>query len=98
MAAAVAAAHGGVSVTVLEAASLLGGTTAFSGGGIWIPANRWGRAEGMADSPEEAFRYLSSLGLGDTDPAVARTYCEQAARVTERIEEKTQIRWNTMEG
>jgi succinate dehydrogenase/fumarate reductase flavoprotein subunit len=98
LSAAVAAAAAGASVTVLEAANLLGGTTAFSGGGIWIPANRWGRAEGIDDSPEEALRYLTSLGLGDFDRDVADVFCRQAARVTECVEDKSPIRWNTIEG
>ncbi|MBV8083877.1 MAG: FAD-dependent oxidoreductase [Chloroflexi bacterium] len=98
MAAACAAANAGASVTVLEAGRLLGGTTAFSGGGIWIPANRWGAAEGIADSPEEGLRYLRSLGLGDSDQAVAEAFCRQGARVIEATEAATPMRWNTIEG
>ncbi len=55
---ALTAAVGGARVTVLEKAEMLGGTTAMSGAGTWIPANHHMLAAGMADSPEEALTYL----------------------------------------
>jgi len=48
----------GARVTVLEKASPIGGTSAWSGGMIWIPNNPHMRAAGIADSKEEALTYL----------------------------------------
>ena len=47
LAAALTAAVGGARVIVLEKAAVLGGTTAMSGAGIWIPANHHMRAAGI---------------------------------------------------
>ncbi len=93
MAASVAAASEGADVIVLEAASTIGGTTATSGGGIWIPANPWGAAAGVDDSVEEGIRYLRNLDLGDTDPALANMYVRQGAPVTRAVEEVSPLRW-----
>ncbi len=97
MAAAVSAARQGASVTVLEKAPLLGGTTAWSGGGIWIPANPWAAAEGHPDSEAEALTYLRHLDLGDADLDLAERYVYQGVRVVQSIEEATPLRWNTIQ-
>lgn len=55
---AVSAAHRGLRVLVLEKAPVFGGTTARSGGWLWIPGNSLEQAAGMPDSPEEARQYL----------------------------------------
>ena len=44
--AAITAARGGLSVLVIEKAPYFGGTTALSGGGIWIPGNAEAKAAG----------------------------------------------------
>ena len=61
MSAALAAAVGGASVLILEKSEKVGGTSAMSGGGTWIPVNHHARAAGLSDSPEEVLTYLLSL-------------------------------------
>jgi len=51
--AAVTAARKGLKVLVVEKTNLFGGTTAISGGGIWIPGNHHQRAAGIPE-PEGA--------------------------------------------
>ncbi|MBV9326277.1 MAG: FAD-dependent oxidoreductase, partial [Chloroflexi bacterium] len=97
MAAAVSAAQHGAAVTLLEKAPLLGGTTAWGGGGIWIPANPWAAAEGHADSEAEALTYLEHLNLGDADRGLAEQYVRQGVRVVQAVEKKTPLRWNTIQ-
>src|SRR5207253_11465804 len=77
MSAALAAASSGAQVTVLEKADKLGGTTAWGGGGIWIPANPYTTAEGLPDTEEDALLYLRSVGLGDSDATLAERYVRQ---------------------
>lgn len=56
--AALVAAKAGHSVAVLEKAPHFGGTTAISGGGIWIPGSPQAIAEGVDDSIEKAREYV----------------------------------------
>ncbi|WP_328644040.1 3-oxosteroid 1-dehydrogenase [Amycolatopsis sp. NBC_00348] len=71
MTAALAAANGGLSVVLLEKAACFGGSTARSGGGVWLPGNHALRAAGIDDPPERAREYLASI-VGDVVPAVRR--------------------------
>jgi succinate dehydrogenase/fumarate reductase flavoprotein subunit len=98
LAAAVAAAARSAEVTVLEAATLLGGTTAISGGGIWIPANPWAAAAGVEDSAEEALAYLRALELGDSDRALSEVYVREGPRVARAVEARTPLRWQHLTG
>jgi len=55
---ALVAALGGARVTVLEKSDLVGGTTAISGGGAWVPCNPVMADIGLEDSREDALTYL----------------------------------------
>lgn len=58
LAAAVTAAHHGLNVIVAEKASQLGGTSAWSGGWLWIPRNPLAVAEGFIEADDGPERYL----------------------------------------
>ena len=51
----------GKSVVILEKTPLVGGTTAKSGGVIWVPNNRFLKAEEPDESAEKAITYLDAL-------------------------------------
>jgi 3-oxosteroid 1-dehydrogenase len=70
---ALVAAIGGAKVVVLEKTDLIGGTTAISGGGIWIPCNPLMAEVGVEDSREEALAYMRACAgdQGDDDHIVA---------------------------
>jgi 3-oxosteroid 1-dehydrogenase len=72
MTAALAAAHLGATVVVLEKTGVFGGSTARSGGGIWAPGNVVLRNAGVTDTPSEAAAYLAYV-TGDDVPAELRT-------------------------
>lgn len=65
MAAALAAHEAGASVLLVEKGERIGGTSAISGGVIWVADNPQMRAAGMADSCEDALAYFRSLDHGD---------------------------------
>lgn len=58
----------GLDVLVIEKTPLIGGSTALSGGGIWIPNTALMRAAGVSDSEDEALTYMQEV-IGDGGPA-----------------------------
>ena len=68
MVAALTAAHQGLSTVVVEKAPHYGGSTARSGGGVWIPNNEILQRAGVKDTPEAARTYLHKI-VGDVVPA-----------------------------
>ncbi|MDP4926316.1 MAG: FAD-dependent oxidoreductase [Sphingorhabdus sp.] len=64
MCAAVVACAAGKSALVLEKTNLIGGTTARSGGVMWIPNNPYMATAGVPDSLEAATQYLDAV-VGD---------------------------------
>jgi 3-oxosteroid 1-dehydrogenase len=72
----------GKSALILEKTDLIGGTTARSGGVMWIPNNRFMAAEGAEDSFEKAMTYLDHV-VGDHDDTPGATRERRIAYVTE---------------
>jgi len=93
MCAALALRAAGKRVLILEKTGLAGGTTAISGGVMWIPANRYMKQAGIEDSAEQATAYLDAV-VGDRDdmpgatPARRRSYVEQAPRMIDFLVEQ----------
>ena len=54
MAAAVTAAHQGLKVLVVEKAPVYGGTTARSGGWLWVPGTKLAKEQGLHEPPGAA--------------------------------------------
>ncbi len=61
MTAALKAHHDGLKVLVVEKDAYYGGSTARSGGGIWVPNNYVLQREGIHDDPEKARTYLDAV-------------------------------------
>lgn len=89
--AALSAASRGARVTVLERAPVFGGTTAISGGGMWLPGNSAGAALGFEDSPEEVRTYLDRVTFGRVAGQVLDAFVEQGPRVHEFLAEHTNV-------
>jgi len=98
--AAVIAASEGAKVLVLESAPIVGGTSARSGGGFWIPNNRHMRARGQTDPRDDAIRYMirysftqlynpaaKNYGVSDNAYQLAEAMYDNAALAMERLEE-----------
>ncbi|HWD04938.1 MAG TPA: 3-oxosteroid 1-dehydrogenase [Amycolatopsis sp.] len=95
MTAALAAAHRGLSVVVLEKAACFGGSTARSGGGVWLPGNHALEAAGVDEPPERAREYLAAI-VGDVVPEVNRdTFLARGPEVLEFVTRNTplEFRW-----
>lgn len=89
-AASIAAAEG-CSVLLLEQAAVVGGTTAISGGMVWLPANHKAAAEGRADSVEAARTYLAHTVPGD-DRARLEAFLAHADAALRDLEARTALR------
>jgi 3-oxosteroid 1-dehydrogenase len=93
MAAALTAARQGLDTLVIEKSSWFGGSTARSGGGVWIPGNYALKAAGEADDLAESKRYLDSI-VGDVVPKVRRdTYIDRGPELMEFLREHTPVRF-----
>ncbi|OLT19524.1 fumarate reductase [Ornithinimicrobium sp. CNJ-824] len=68
---AIGAADRGLTVLMLESTDKWGGSTAMSGGGLWMPDNPLMRRDGAGDSREEALTYLEAT-VGDEGRATSR--------------------------
>jgi 3-oxosteroid 1-dehydrogenase len=64
MCAALVARAAAESVVIIEKSALIGGTTARSGGVMWIPSNPFMARDGVPDSLEQAAAYLDAV-VGD---------------------------------
>jgi 3-oxosteroid 1-dehydrogenase len=96
--AAVTAAELGASVAVFEKADQLGGTTAWSGGQVWVPNNPHMADVDATDSPEEALGYIMSLSHGLIDEELAATYVASAPEMVRFLEERTPVRFYAVRG
>lgn len=84
--AACAAADRGLSVAVLESTDLLGGTTALSGGQMWIPGSPAMTRSGVEDSAEDALEYLRRITLGTTPEATLQLFVTNGPRFIAYLE------------
>lgn len=79
----------GKSVLILEKTPLVGGTTAKSGGVMWIPGNRFMAEDGEPDSVEAAEAYLDALQAEDgsdapgTSPEKRRAFLTHAPKAVD---------------
>ncbi|ARS26869.1 FAD-dependent oxidoreductase [Sphingomonas sp. KC8] len=89
--AAIRAAKSGLSVLVLEKAGHFGGTTAVSGGGIWIPGSPQARAAGVDDSPAVARQYILEV-VGETaNPALIDAYLDNGPEMVAWLAENSAV-------
>jgi 3-oxosteroid 1-dehydrogenase len=96
--AAVAAAGHGASVGLLEKGDLVGGTSAKSGGMIWIPCNHVMEPLGLEDSRDEALAYLGSLSHGMILEELAAAYVDGGVDMLRWLEDNTPVRFDVVEG
>ena len=86
---AIVAAKLGLKVLVVESEPVFGGTTAFSGGVLWIPGNRHGKANAPADTRAAARRYLQEETGNFFSPEVVDAYLEQGPLMLDWFERET---------
>ncbi len=86
MTAALTAHASGLDALVIEKPSRFGGSTALSGGGIWVPGAPAQRRERYAPPPEGVVEYLQKITDGLVAEARIRQYVDSAPRMLEFLE------------
>ena len=92
MAAACTAAAKGRQVLLLEHAERVGGTTAISGGMVWIPANHKMREAGIDDDLDRARTYLRATVTGADADAKLQTFLERGVEAVRFLEANTDLK------
>lgn len=93
LAAAVTARLRGLSVVVLEKEEYFGGTTARSGGVLWIPGNPVNAREGVTDSTDAARIYLAHETGNFFDIARVNAFLENGPEMVRFFQENTSVRF-----
>lgn len=93
MSAAVTAAIGGASVLVAEKASVLGGTSAWSGGWLWIPGNPLAREEGIEEDASTPLTYLQHEMGGEPADDRLRTFLRYGPEMVDFFRRHTTVQF-----
>jgi succinate dehydrogenase/fumarate reductase flavoprotein subunit len=93
LSAAVTAAALGLKVLLVEKSEYYGGTTARSGGWLWIPCSPVALRDGVQDSPEAARRYLQHEAGNHFDAARVDAFLENGPKMVEFMERDTAVRF-----
>ncbi|VTM51923.1 FAD-dependent oxidoreductase [Klebsiella pneumoniae] len=93
LSAAVTAAMHGASVMVAEKASVLGGTSAWSGGWLWIPRNPLARAEGIDEAADAPLTYLQHEMGGEAADIRLQTFLRYGPEMVEFFHQRTAVQF-----
>ncbi|MHA3913558.1 FAD-dependent oxidoreductase [Halovulum sp. GXIMD14793] len=94
LASAVSAAHRGLKVLVVEKEPVFGGTTARSGGWMWIPGNAPAKRAGVKDSVEAATTYLQHEAGAHFDNTRVAAFLETGPKAVDFFESQTALQFD----
>ena len=89
---------GASEVLVIEKSNLIGGTSATSGGVIWIPDNHLASELGIEDSAAEAKEYLkATIPEDEFNEPMIDAYLSQGPKMVKFLEEHTDVKYTVIE-
>lgn len=94
MSAAVTAAYEGLKVLVVDKAPVYGGTTARSGGWLWIPGTKLAKEQGINEPAGAARDYLKHEATTHFDAARVDAFIENGPKAIEFFTEKTCVQFD----
>lgn len=97
LSAALSAAKRGLKVLVVEKTHWFGGTTALSGGGIWVPGNHHATAAGITDTVAAGRQYIQSLVGEKLRGEVLDAYLQAGPEMLQFYETNTEVRFTIAE-
>ncbi len=92
MVAALTAHDRGARTLLIEKGDLYGGSSAKSGGGLWIPGNHLMREAGIADSVNDAMDYLKAVTRGREPEERLLAFVTQAPEMLRYLVDRTRFR------
>lgn len=98
MAAAITAARNGLTAVIVEKSQYWGGSSARSGGGVWIPGNSVLRRQAPADDIEAARTYLTSIVGEDADADRIDAYIDRGAEALDFLIENSPLKLEWVKG
>jgi len=93
MAAIAAKDAGAESVLIIEKGPGFGGTSALSGGGLWLPNNFAMKEAGLEDNREDAYKFLKAVTDGQSTDELINAYLDNAPLLAEWLRDKFGIPW-----
>jgi 3-oxosteroid 1-dehydrogenase len=94
--AALVAAQNRADVLVVEKSDEWGGTSATSGGGIWIPCSDQAKALNQPDTPDEAFTYVRSLASPNVPDTLIRAFLSGAPEMLRWLTANTIVQYEAL--
>ena len=94
MATAITAASQGLKVLVVEKEARFGGTTARSGGWLWIPGTRLAKEQGIQEPAGAARTYLQHEATTHFDPARVDAFLEYGPKAIDFFTQKTCVQFD----
>ena len=91
--AALVAAMAGLKVLVVEKTEYLGGATAISGGGLWIPNTALAKAAGFKDSEAEAALFLKGRVGQDLREDLTHAFLAAGPQMVDFLQQSTEVQF-----
>jgi succinate dehydrogenase/fumarate reductase flavoprotein subunit len=92
MTASLVAATEGLQTLLCEKTSLIGGTSAVSGGTLWIAASDLAAKAGLPDTKEAALQYLMAEIPHSNAESLLRTYVESGREAVDYLERRSEVK------
>src|SRR6201996_600813 len=80
---------------VIEKSELYGGSSATSGGVVWIPATRQAKAAGSDDTPEDGFKYIRALTAPEVSDELIWSFVNNGPKMLDWMEENSEVKYVT---
>ncbi|MDG2061502.1 MAG: FAD-dependent oxidoreductase [SAR86 cluster bacterium] len=98
MTAAISAHDQGLNVLIIEKSRLFGGSSATSGGGVWVPNNRYAKELEANDSLEEARTYIKHVSPKEKiSDDLIETYLIKGPEMIDYLHENTHVKYISLE-
>ncbi|NKI16450.1 FAD-dependent oxidoreductase [Spongiibacter sp. KMU-166] len=98
MTAALVAARSGLDVLLLEKTEYFGGTTALSGGGIWVPCSPQAKAAGIEDSIAEAESYVTDVVGSALRRDLLDSFLHNAPEMVRFLDDNSEVKFTLQPG